>query len=240
MLRMLRIFDGGFIIPNFADAYSGSAPDIGAHEDGQPPLEFGINTYVTVKEPPLAVADHYSTQRATSLDVQALGVRVLNSAGSFSYSPDTDFTGTDSFAYKISDGEMESSAATVTIEVGDSSPYLQEPGPQGIVSLEAEHPHINSPSADHAWALRNDTAGYSGSGFIRAEPDAGVILNTGFVATSPRLDYRVIFRQTGRYYVWVRKYSTGGLNDSCHVGLSGAATATSDRIDAFADPNIWA
>lgn len=35
--------DQGLAIPNFADDYNGSGPDMGAHEAGTPPMEFGVN-----------------------------------------------------------------------------------------------------------------------------------------------------------------------------------------------------
>jgi large repetitive protein len=42
----------------------------------------------------------------------------LNANGSFSYTPDDDFSGTDTFGYKLTDGENdESNQATVTIDV---------------------------------------------------------------------------------------------------------------------------
>ena len=34
--------DQGTVIPNFADHFSGKAPDIGAHEAGTAPMEFGV------------------------------------------------------------------------------------------------------------------------------------------------------------------------------------------------------
>ena len=45
------------------------------------------------------------------------GTLSLNSNGSFSYTPDTGFTGTDSFTYEANDGTVDSNIATVTIEV---------------------------------------------------------------------------------------------------------------------------
>ena len=36
-------YDAGICIPNFNDGYTGEAPDIGAHEGGMPPLEFGTD-----------------------------------------------------------------------------------------------------------------------------------------------------------------------------------------------------
>jgi hypothetical protein len=38
-------YDQGTIIPNFADAFTGRAPDIGAHEAGTPEMEFGVHAY---------------------------------------------------------------------------------------------------------------------------------------------------------------------------------------------------
>jgi len=38
-------YDAGVVIPNFNDNYTGAAPDMGAHEAGSPPMEFGVNAY---------------------------------------------------------------------------------------------------------------------------------------------------------------------------------------------------
>ena len=38
-------YDAGAVIPNFNDNYNSAAPDIGAHEAGSPPMEFGVNAY---------------------------------------------------------------------------------------------------------------------------------------------------------------------------------------------------
>ena len=40
-------FDAGAILPNFNDGYTGSRPDMGAHEAGTPPMEFGVDAYRT-------------------------------------------------------------------------------------------------------------------------------------------------------------------------------------------------
>ncbi|WP_374944747.1 tandem-95 repeat protein, partial [Sphingomonas sp.] len=47
----------------------------------------------------------------------ANGALVLNADGSFAYTPNADFAGTDSFTYTASDGSASSAAATVTITV---------------------------------------------------------------------------------------------------------------------------
>ena len=38
----------------------------------------------------------------------------LNADGSFTYTPDADYNGTDSFTYRVNDGEVDSNVATVS------------------------------------------------------------------------------------------------------------------------------
>jgi VCBS repeat-containing protein len=91
---------------------------------------------------PVAVADAYSTNEDTALTVNtasgvlgndtdgdndpltAVGYTVPqhgtlshNADGSFSYTPDSNFNGQDTFTYKANDGQSDSSPATVTITV---------------------------------------------------------------------------------------------------------------------------
>ncbi len=51
-------YNGGTILPNFNDGYTGSAPDAGAYEAGKPLLEFGVTAYLPVSGniPPVANA----------------------------------------------------------------------------------------------------------------------------------------------------------------------------------------
>ena len=91
---------------------------------------------LTVK--PVANDDSYSTAAETPLTIDAPGVLgndegatlsailvanatdgnvALNADGSFTYTPNAGFTGTDSFTYKANDGSNDSNVATVTIDV---------------------------------------------------------------------------------------------------------------------------
>jgi Bacterial Ig-like domain/Bacterial Ig domain len=111
------------------DAGGGDGSDIGA-------VEF---------QPSNAVADSYATDEDTPLNVPASGVLAndmggeggpltasmvsgpdhgelsLQAGGSFTYTPDAGYVGSDSFTYKTSDGTLESGTATVTIEVHDAT-----------------------------------------------------------------------------------------------------------------------
>jgi hypothetical protein len=101
---------------------------------GTPPVGGGNNA-------PVADDDSYSVAQDTPLDVAAPGVLdndsdadndaltaalvngagsgnlTLNIDGSFSYTPNAGFTGTDTFTYVANDGTVDSNVATVTITV---------------------------------------------------------------------------------------------------------------------------
>ena len=115
---------------------------------------------------PVALDDTYATDEDIVLNIAARGVLVndtdfdptiltavmvtepdngtlvLNADGSFIYTPEADFNGTDSFAYKANDGLADSNIATVTITVTSvlDAPTVSStnlPGPY-MVGLEQE------------------------------------------------------------------------------------------------------
>ncbi len=57
------------------------------------------------------------------------GAVTLTSDGSFTYTPNVGFVGTDTFTYKVNDGSLDSNTATVTIDVFDNAPVAtNDPG----------------------------------------------------------------------------------------------------------------
>ena len=98
-------------------------------------------TITATNDGPTAAGEAYTTAEDTALTVAALGVLgndsdpdgdpltavlvtgpghgtlALNANGSFTYSPAANFTGSDSFTYRASDGSFDSNPATVTIIV---------------------------------------------------------------------------------------------------------------------------
>lgn len=59
----------------------------------------------------------------------------LNADGSFTYTPNTNFTGADSFTYQASDGLTLSPIATVTINVGGPPIYASNPSPGSTITV---------------------------------------------------------------------------------------------------------
>src|SRR6185312_12505802 len=105
-------------------------------------------TITAVNDAPVAVADSYEVNHDSTLSVAAKGVLAndsdvdgntltaalvegpahgaltLNADGSFSYTPENGFDGTDSFTYHANDGKADSSAVTVSLHVIDGNDYM--------------------------------------------------------------------------------------------------------------------
>ncbi|MGB7157340.1 MAG: fibronectin type III domain-containing protein [Tepidisphaeraceae bacterium] len=112
--------------------------------------------------------------------------------------------------------------------------FQQGSGPDHLVVAEAENNDGVTPRNGKTWSA-NSTAGFSGTGALQATPNTGVNNNTGYVTNSPRIDFKINFTQTGTHHVWIRGLAPTGSDDTVHVGLDGAAVATSDRINGFPD-----
>jgi VCBS repeat-containing protein len=134
--------DGSFVYTPNAD-FNGTDSFVYTASDGTvstSDITVTINVNAT-NDAPVAVADAYSVDEDATLTIDAAagllandtdvdgdalattvvtgpasGTLTLNADGSFSYTPNADFNGTDTFTYSVSDGEL-SSEATVTITV---------------------------------------------------------------------------------------------------------------------------
>ncbi|MHC4534233.1 MAG: LamG-like jellyroll fold domain-containing protein [Planctomycetota bacterium] len=135
------------------------------------------------------------------------------------------------------DGKAEAAPLLVVDFGGD--PFLQDSGPDGIVSIEAENFHNNTPRGIHAWELVGPTDGFTGVAGMQSLPNNGDNVDAGYVDDSPRLDYDIALLKTGTYHVWLRAWSGSGSDDSCHVGLDGQVTDSADRIDGFNGEYVW-
>ena len=114
---------------------------INSNDPVTPLVEVPVSLTVLPNMPPVANDDAYNVTEDTTLTIAASGVLTndtdvegdpltavldidvtngllsLNSDGAFSYIPDADFCGTDSFTYHANDGQDDSNTATVTITV---------------------------------------------------------------------------------------------------------------------------
>jgi hypothetical protein len=132
-----------------------------------------------VPDAPVAVDDAYATDEDTALVVDAAngvlnndtdvdgdsltvalvsdvsnGSLTLNADGSFSYTPNANFNGVDSFSYMANDGGLDSNEATVTItvnEVPDAAPIVINEFSASTTGTDVEYVELlGGPSSDYS------------------------------------------------------------------------------------------
>ncbi|MFH1719637.1 MAG: hypothetical protein ABIF19_19980, partial [Planctomycetota bacterium] len=113
--------------------------------------------------------------------------------------------------------------------VVSAQPLNQDPGRDGIVSVEAEHYDNKAPGQNGTgWEEVGPTGGFTGIMGMQVANEGSN--DTNYAAESARLDYEVNFVKTGTHYVWILAWGPDGNSDSCHAGLDGEEIGTSDRI----------
>ncbi|MFA7628618.1 MAG: Ig-like domain-containing protein, partial [Candidatus Dojkabacteria bacterium] len=178
----------------------GSIKDLAGH-----PLEQVEAILIVTNVAPVAVDDAYTTDEDVVLIVGAPGVLsndtdydptiltavkitdpangtlTLNVDGSFTYTPDADYNGTDTFTYVANDGHDDSNIATVTITVTpvNDAPVAQD---QSVTTPEDTPIDITLVATD----VDGDPLTYA----IVAQPAHGTVTLVDDVATyMPELDY---------------------------------------------------
>ncbi|MFC3686716.1 Ig-like domain-containing protein, partial [Hydrogenophaga luteola] len=149
--------DGTITFTPAAD-YNGPVSFTYTATDGTTPVTANVNVTVTpVNDAPVAVNDSTTTPEdtpvtilvrsndsdvdndpltVTSFSDPANGTVTIDGSGNLVYTPDLDFTGTDTFTYVISDGNGGTDTATVTVNVG------------GINDAPEANPNTNSTTED--------------------------------------------------------------------------------------------
>ena len=114
----------------------------------------------------------------------------------------------------------------------------------GVLAIECEHFFKQSKTENRAWYIfsekssvdlkpdpdRSHIAGASGGAYLEILPDTRanhsekLIQGENFTdkpGLMAVLSYKVYFNTPGRYYVWVRSFSTGSEDNGVHVGIDG-------------------
>lgn len=132
----------------------------------------------------------------------------------------------------------------------------------GIVAVEAEYFYKQTKNDVRAWyhtskneiprvGRDEDTPHVENSGnevYLEILPDTRItdadelIVGENFSNESgvmSILHYKIKINNPGRYYVWVRAYSTGGEDNGIHVGINGAWPPTGARLQWCDGKNTW-
>jgi large repetitive protein len=189
---------GGTFTYNPANNYNGSDSFNYTISDGKGGTATAtVNISVTaVNDAPVAVDDSYNTNEDNPLTVAAPGVlgndtdvdsanltaaKVLNSGpshgsvtlnpnGSFTYTPDANYNGPDSFKYTASDGTAQSNEATVSITVTAVN---------DAPTANAQSVSTNEDVAKAITLVGNDVEGSSLTYTIVTDPQHGTLSGTG-------------------------------------------------------------
>jgi len=175
--RVTNVTHGTLVLnPNGAFSYTPNASFVGADSftytasNGVITSTQATVTLNVTAAPPVANADSYSALPGVALTVASPGVLAndagsgtltailgtnvtkgslaLSGNGSFSYTSNAGFTGTDSFTYKVNNGGIDSTPATVTLAVGactdkDKDGYSPEGGSCGPVDCNDKQATVN-------------------------------------------------------------------------------------------------
>ena len=132
----------------------------------------------------------------------------------------------------------------------------------GLVAVEAEHFYKQTLNDVRQWYIIFDETvpnvwpnpspshveGAGGGAYIKCLPDTRVthadrlIHGENFSNVPGRLavlHYKVHFNTPGRYYVWVRCYSTGTEDNGIHVGLNGEWPESGQRMQWCQGKHSW-
>lgn len=152
------------------------------------------------------------------------------------------------------------SAADLTRPIAGPDLVFEERG--GIVAVEAEHFYEQTLTGTRAWYLTSPrhspevtpdgdpqhVEGASGGAYLEILPDTRrthddpLVHDENFSNQPGRLGvlhYRIHFNNPGRYYVWVRAYSTGTEDNGLHVGLDGEWPASGQRLQWCEGKDSW-
>lgn len=140
---------------------------------------------------------------------------------------------------------------------GQPAPFQEH---NGFVQVEAEAFHRQSSSVERSWLISDEDSKHpsadldslehltaSAGTFVELLPDTRVTHDDPLIhginfSGSPGLsvlEYDIEFETTGRYYVWVRAFSTGTEDNGIHVGIDDQWPLSGQRMQWCEGKNEW-
>lgn len=121
----------------------------------------------------------------------------------------------------------------------------------GLLRVEAENFDRQNLTKVRKWVIVSTGAhatSASGNAYVEALPDTRtthddkLIRGVNFTnepGVMAVLEYDVSITNPGRYFVWVRAYSTGTEDNGIHVGIDGSWPASGQRMQWCEGKNAW-
>ena len=127
----------------------------------------------------------------------------------------------------------------LVVGLTNAKPLNQDPGPDGIVSVEAENFDANVEVGGDKWQETGPVDGFTGIIGMHAPNGQGGHGNSGYSTSSERLEYEIDFVKTGTYYVWILAWGADGTDDSCNAGLDGEEIPTLVALTGWENSYEW-
>lgn len=131
----------------------------------------------------------------------------------------------------------------------------------GVLAVEAEHFYNQSNSDIRKWYIiddkfngkdadidENHSSSASARKYVECLPDTRTTHDDKLIASEnfsnkagemAILHYKVQINNPGKYYVWVRAYSTGTEDNGIHVGIDGVWPESGQRLQWCDGKNQW-
>ncbi len=190
------------------------------------------------------------------LNAEALRYTGAQDDFNVSWSPFTDALATDQIRLRLEPETVDD----FTSPIVSSGVVFEEV--DGLVAVEAEHFYKQSLADIRAWYVTapgqvpafdadadpEHLGGSSNGAYLEILPDTRQDGNDPLVqgvsfSNAPGvlgiLSYKVYINTPGRYYVWVRAYSTGTEDNGIHVGLNGEWPESGQRMQWCEGKNRW-
>jgi len=186
---------------------------------------------------PAAVDDSFTTDEDVNLDENVLtndtlgdapntvsevsgvsnGLLTLNADGSFTYDPDVGFSGTDSFTYRLTDADSETSDATVTITVnaaGSPAPNLDEYSCNMKITVNSAQVAADLNNFPVLIHITDDSLTTSSCGFMTDSAGDDLIFTNS--SKTVQLDHEIekYDNTTGELVAWVEVPFLSGSSDT--------------------------
>ena len=212
-----------------------------------------VNVTITpVNDAPAATNDAYSVDEDTTLDVGAAGVLgndgdvdgdsltasviggvssgslALNSDGSFTYTPNADFNGADSFTYEVSDGDLTDQATVnITVDPVNDAPVVASP----IADVNVNEDAVDT-VMDLSGTFSDVDTGDSLTLSVQSNTDA-TLVTASLVGNTLTLDYQP--DQNGSATVTIRGTDGPGdfAEDSFLVAVNPVNDAPVAAVDSY-------
>jgi hypothetical protein len=160
-------------------------------------------------------------------------------------------------------GRVDLGSGVVACGDGEACPADQRCAPDGLCYRAGDEPRDGGPPPDgappdvyrlrieaeefaatgvypgetlHSWIKRTSIAGFSGTGYVVAEPNRDPVVTPPCTVAPPTdcgayMDYDVLVAEADTYYLHLRAFAASAENDSVYVAIDNGTPVNADVVE---------